>query len=163
MRCTYQSRLRVCNTLISVRYQGSDGRDIDLSGLAAIRSRKSTWGRRVLSTYIVAWFAIILQPCAVAGELDHDCPHCPPEISHETHHQQVKSDSNCEIGDRQNLESRSLKINPKDSTNMAAVAIVHESYTFDARNSGGQQLEDPSGFLVPSGPPLNVLHCVYLK
>jgi hypothetical protein len=107
--------------------------------------------------------AIILQPCAVAGDIEHDCPHCPPEISHVTHHQQVMSDSDCGIGDQQNLESRSLKTNPKDSTNMVPVAIVNESYTFDARISGSQTLLNPSGFLVPSGPPLNVLHCVYLK
>lgn len=33
----------------------------------------------MLGAVAVAWFAILLQPCAMALAVDdHDCPHCPP-------------------------------------------------------------------------------------
>jgi len=134
-----------------------------LNGLAAIRSRKNTWGRRVLATYVVAWMAIVLQPCVVAGEIEHDCPHCPPELSQESHHQEMKASSDCEIGGQQTLESTSQQFKLKDAAGWVPVALVHMPYDFGAGTTAHQPFARPSAFFAPGGPPLNVLHCVYLK
>ena len=130
-------------------------------GLATLRREKTTWGRRVLGTFVVAWLAIVLQPCAMAMGADSDpCPHCPPA---ETPPCETTITPDCGLDDQLTNESRSNPSKVKDVPDEPPVAIqpdLIQSAWIDPR---ARPLPPASHFFNPSGPPLNVLYCVYLK
>jgi hypothetical protein len=50
------------------------------------RSAPTRAARRLTGVLALLWLNLLLQPCAMAQESDHDCPHCPP-----AHHEQMAS------------------------------------------------------------------------
>ena len=130
--------------------------------LSAIRRQGISRGRHVLGLFVAAWMAIILQPCAVADETEHDCPHCPPEMTHEGH-QQALTSPDCEIGDQIALEARSLQ--PKlDDSFIQMPVFLGQAYDEIKLSPGSNHAVSKATIpIFPSGPPLNVLNCVYLK
>ena len=134
-----------------------------MKGLASIRKQRNVWGRHVLSICAVAWMAVILQPCAVAGQVEHECPHCPSELTHENHHREVTTDSDCVIGSQLSVKARSLQSKLDDLPYQPPVCVAQTAYCFDLSPVAPQQSTNAQPFLFPSGPPLNVLNCVYLK
>ena len=142
---------------------GSDNRDMEMNGLAIFRRHRTAWGRRVLSTFIVAWLAIILQPCAVAAGVEHECPHCPPGATHETSHFEVTASADCALSDQLNIESRSLQVKLEDTFNNVPVTVAPESHEIEKSASIAQRSPGSAVFLSLSRPSLNVLYCVYLK
>ena len=134
-----------------------------MKGLAAIRKQRDAWGRQVLSVCAVAWMAVILQPCAVAGQVEHECPHCPTELTHESHHREMTTGSDCVIGSQLSVEARSLKLKLDDLPYQTPVCFGEAAYHFHLPPAASQNSLDAQAILFPSGPPLNVLNCVYLK
>lgn len=134
-----------------------------MSGLAEFRRHRTTWGRRVLGTFVAAWLAMVLQPCAVAAGVDHDCPHCPPGENHEASHFEVSASADCVLGDQLSAETRSLQPKLKDTFDKVPVAAPTDARQFEEHASLNQRLPDPDVFLVPSGPSINILYCVHLK
>ena len=130
--------------------------------LSAIRKHGIRRGRHVLGLFVAAWIAIILQPCAVAGETEHDCPHCPPEMVHEGH-QQALTGPDCEIGDQIGLEARNLQPKLDDSFIQLPVFLGQAYDEVKLSQGSSHPLSRSSLPIYPGGPPLNVLNCVYLK
>lgn len=130
--------------------------------LSAIRRQGIRRGRHVLGLFVAAWMAIILQPCAVAGEVEHDCPHCPPEMVHEGHQESLTA-PDCEIGDQIAFEARNPQ--PKlDDLSAQVPVFLGQAYDEIKLSSGSNHPFLRTTLpIFPSGPPLNVLNCVYLK
>lgn len=132
-----------------------------MNALAIKKGRQNTWGRRVLSAFAAAWLALAMQPCAMAAEVDDsDCPHCPPS---ETPPCEVKLSPDCGPGDQIAGEVRGKPVKLKDVPNDVPVAIVPA--TFEPARYGHRPPPVLREYLLfnPSGPPRNVLFCVYLK
>ncbi|MCH9674365.1 MAG: hypothetical protein K0U93_23200 [Gammaproteobacteria bacterium] len=132
--------------------------------LTTLRQRRTTWGRRVLGVFAVAWLAVILQPCAMAMGVDeHDCPHCPPAETRETPPCETTNNPDCAFDDEINAEARSQQVKVKDSHHDLPMAIAPAAYDTLQLTFVSQPVPDTRLLLHPSGPPLHVLYCVYLK
>ena len=127
------------------------------------RQRAVGWGHRVLSTFIVAWMTIALQPCSMALEAEPDCPHCPPTEQRELPPCDVLTIQDCAVDDQLSAEPRSFKVKAKNSTSDLPVAIVPATNAVASPTALEQPAQTSSILLYPSGPPRNVLFCVYLK
>jgi hypothetical protein len=132
-----------------------------LNGLATFRHRKVCWSRRVLGAFAVAWLSMTLQSCAFAADVDSpDCPHCPQTGAP---HCELTLGPGCGCDEPLNVESRSVPAKLKDTSNDLPIVIWPVSFeTAAAARLMGPM---PGGAVVlnPSGPPRNVLFCVYLK
>jgi len=135
--------------------------------------RTGAWGHPVLGLFVAVWLNLALQPCAMALEVDHDCPHCPPAHEHEmaSHHGHGGSkaeapcasmQSQCGELDDVSLDGRTGQLKVKDVIELPvavtydlpapAVAVARQiRYSTGPPHNGGVS------------PPLNVLFCVYLK
>ncbi len=137
-----------------------------------------TWGRRVLSLFVVAWISAVMQPCLMAMEMDtpdeltmsaahslsdhveeHSCPHCPPSSPHGD--QMSVQSSDCgelpdyKKGDRfskQQLDNDWLPV-------FANAGYVHEVFV-PADVLSGREIPDST---YPGDPPINLRNCVFLK
>ena len=127
------------------------------------RQRAVGWGHRVLSALIVAWMTIALQPCSMALEAEPDCPHCPPTEQRELPPCDALTIQDCAVDDQLSAEPRSLKVKAKNSANDLPVAIVPSTSAIASLTVFEQPPPPGSILLYPSGPPRNVLFCVYLK
>ena len=134
-----------------------------MKGLSAIRRQGISRGRHILGMFLAAWMAVILQPCAVAGEIDHDCPHCPPEAIHEGHRNDAFSGADCVIGGPIGVEARSLQPKPDDLPPQMPIFLGQTFDEIDLWRGSARQFSSARPRTFPGGPPLNVLNCVYLK
>ena len=107
--------------------------------------------------------AVILQPCAVAGQVEHECPHCPTELTHENHHREVTTDSDCVIGSQLSVKARSLQSKLDDLPYQTPVCVGHTADCSDLSLVATEHYPNAQPFLFPRGPRINVLNCVYLK
>lgn len=120
--------------------------------------------RRTLSALLVLWLGLALQPCAMAlgggNGGNHDCPHCPPvESQHEAPCNDVAVDLTCDVGYQFNYDGRSGESKGKDAPVATVVAPADGIPVPDSC-----ALPRPSSVpLYPGGPPLHVLHCIYLN
>lgn len=134
-----------------------------MKGLSAIRRQGVTRGRHVLGIFLAAWLAIILQPCAVAGEFEHECPHCPPEMMHEGHQGELLNSTDCVIGGQIGFEARGLQPKSDDVSPQVPVFLAQTLNEIDLSPGSNLQFSNTRSHILSSGPPLNVLNCVYLK
>ena len=146
-----------------------------MSLLANIRQQQQTWARRALGLFVAVWLNLALQPCAMAMESmqDGDCAHCPPAQMHE-HDDMHKSmgqempcadaAADCSFSEDLNYDGRSGQLKLKDAQFDAPVAIAAREFALSYGISVDFQSR-PRYSTVHAGapPPLNVLHCVYLK
>ena len=129
-----------------------------------MQNQDKIWGRRVLGLIVVAWLAVIVQPCAMAMGVESDsCPHCPPQETAEKSPCEELAGEDCTTEDQVSADSRSsqskLKNNPTD-----LLAAIPTPPIASAKSAYATQcLPDAAAWLYPGGPPLNVLYCVYLK
>jgi len=135
-----------------------------MNGIAAIRKRQKRWTPRILGAWVVLWLVAAFQPCAMALGDHRMCPDCPAG----THEGEmgtamlVQSDS-CTAADctdmaRFDHDSRAWKAEP-----LKALALVPASWVPEQASAPCPRVYGPIPFEVPSGPPLNVRFCVYLK
>lgn len=144
----------------------------DLSHTGIFGKRTQPWNRRVLGLFAAVWLNLAIQPCAMALEQEHDCPHCPPAHEHEMamHHGSAEAkakppcasmQAQCGELDDFSVDGRSGQLKAKDVVDLTAI-LSHE-YTELADQSlwlargSTDPPDDPFG-----SPPLHVLHCVYL-
>jgi hypothetical protein len=99
----------------------------------------------------------------MAAEAEHDCPHCPPTEQRELPPCDEIFVQDCAIDDQLSAESRSLQIKAKDSPNDSPIAIAPSYCAVETPAVPTQAVPHIMAFLNPSGPPRNVLFCVYLK
>lgn len=92
---------------------------------------------------------------------DHDCPHCPAS---EVPPCETAITADCDLDELLNAESRNGQLKFKDSPNELPVAMLPTT-AIDVSWSIPRSLPIPDSpvHLKPSGPPRNVLFCVYLK
>jgi hypothetical protein len=136
-------------------------------------NRKNRGMRRdsALGLFAAVWFSLAVQPCAMALEADHDCPHCPPShdqemAMHHGHHEAeppcASLQAPCGDIDDASLDGRVGKLKAKHSADVP-VLITPDIADVTARLY--RQIYPPTGPPGPygNGPALNVLYCVYLK
>lgn len=102
---------------------------------------------------------------AMEVDTDHPCPHCPSGTSQERHSQdpQLGEVADCDDLDIVSNDIRAAGSKAKDSPEDAPI-LVHDAYFSNAPRliPGAYERELPS-LTYSSGPPLNLLYCVYLK
>ena len=139
---------------------------------ATRRESSASATRRLLGVLIALWINMVVQPCAMAAEAEHDCPHCPP-----AHHEQMAGhhghgaekharpcaalEAQCgDIGDI-SVESRgSAQPDDLDQPDALAARIIPEHAAVDrlvASRATGPPL------LLSGTPPIYILNCAYLK
>ncbi|MEE9142301.1 MAG: hypothetical protein V3U59_06280 [Gammaproteobacteria bacterium] len=128
--------------------------------MAAIRRHQTAWAGRTLGVFVVAWFTMALQPCAMAfgGEHESDCPHCPP-----THEMPCQAGAaNCDATEDYNYDGRTPQIKVKDLASVVAVAITttQTEPVLHSCNTVSSVLDVARH---PGAPPLNVQYCVFLN
>jgi hypothetical protein len=134
-----------------------------LTGLAIPCRRRASWRRHVLGTFLLAWFAMVAQPCAMAAHVESDCPHCPSTETHDSRSCDDTITPDCALDYQLNSDSRSTQNKVKDSPNQLPVAIAPVPCAIARPALLTRSLPHSSVFLDPSGPPRNILFCVYLK
>ena len=150
-----------------------------MSLLANIRQRQQTWARRALGLFVAVWLNLALQPCAMALESiqDNDCPHCPPAQTHahdgmhdgmseSMGHEMpcASAAADCSFSEDLNHDARGDQLKLKDAHVDSPIAIASREFALPYGNPV-DFLPRPRYASVHTGapPPLNVLHCVYLK
>ena len=142
-----------------------------MSLIAYNRRSRGSLRDSALGLFAAVWFSLAVQPCAMAFETDHDCPHCPPAHEHEMamhhgHHQAESScaslQASCDDIDDASLDGRTGQLKVK---NAADVPVAITPYIADVTARTYRQMYPPTGPPGPhrNGPALNVLYCVYLK
>ena len=134
------------------------------------RTRTATG--RLLGVLGVFWLNLVVAPCAMAFGAEHDCPHCPPEMSdemaaHHGHHDDAASTgcdalmSDCDDTGSFTHEGRSAQPKLKDKAEPVSIAppafpeapLAVVGYVTTAADP-----PEPDGF----APPLHLLNCVFL-
>ena len=142
-----------------------------MSIAATIEKRSQPRNRRVLGLIAAVWLNLAVQPCAMALEQEHDCPHCPPahehemEMHHGSHEPQAESPCasmqvQCGEVDEFSVDGRS-KLKAKDLVDPTAILSHEYTELADRTPWKIQGSTDPPNCAFGS-PPLHVLHCVYL-
>ena len=158
-----------------------------MADLNTLRTNRHTWGRFVLSLFVVSWLSVSLQPCLMAMEsvadapmamesghsahtavedsldADADCGHCPPAACEVAMSCDVEMSSECQPDVRCSLDSRRTKLILKDVQYdlQPEIAATIATTTFAGHKTV------PSGMRVTAyvpgyQPPLNLLNCIYL-
>jgi hypothetical protein len=125
------------------------------------RHKSHTLIRAVLALFVTVWLNMALQPCLMAaepampdGHSPGDCVHCPQTGD-------VADDDNCGYVDSYDFDGRLPSLDFDHQTAVLVSTILwDELLPVSGRPT-------PTGTVAtrgpPTGPPLNVLHCVYLK
>lgn len=128
---------------------------------------------RILGLFTAVWLNLALQPCAMALEQDHDCPHCPPaheqEMAGHHGHGAAADEAPCAsmqapCGDLEDvsLDGRGGQLKVKDVVE-APVAITGDLVEPFADICSYAYSSTDLPLLKGQSPPLHVLNCVYLK
>ena len=110
----------------------------------------------------MAWLSIALQGCSMAEAAEHDCPACPPEHAQPEMPCDVEP-APCAYLDGRDFDSRTSQSRIEDaSLEMPAVLVLTlPDFSLAAKNNA-IPIPDTSSYPgIP--PPLNLLHCVFLK
>lgn len=110
---------------------------------------------------------LAFQPCVMAMDVDtdHPCPHCPTGATQMQHHQdpQLQKVADCDYVDIYSHDSRTAQSKAKDTLDNLPV-VVDSAFSFDVPRfvADAYKRASPSA-RHSSGPPLNILYCIYLK
>lgn len=157
-----------------------------MADLNTLRTYRHTWGRFVLSVFVVSWLGVSLQPCLMAmesgaamdmdsGHSAHvmhdgetsdagaDCSHCPPAACQAVDSCGVAMSSSCQPDVQCSQDKRRVKVVLEDAPPDLPPGIVPPivAAPLDAHRTV------PPGIglvaCVPGyQPPLNLLNCVFL-
>jgi hypothetical protein len=161
-----------------------------LADLNIFRAHRHTWGRLILSVFVVSWLSISLQPCLMAMEseantamaldsghsahashsadvaspdADEDCGHCPPAACEAAMSCDVEMSSECRPDAQCSLDGRRAKLTLKDAQFDFPIGIAPAvaNAPFADHN-----IMLPGIRVVAHAPgyqpPLNLFNCVYL-
>ena len=131
----------------------------------ATRRRKTTLGRYVLSAFVLVWLNMALQPCVMAmgSEPEPDCAHCPPAHSQEAPPCDVEVAPGCDYDSELNFDARTIRLEPNDAPTELPAAITSTALEWPEASGIACPRPRPPTLADPSGPPLNIRFCVYLK
>jgi hypothetical protein len=144
-----------------------------LADLDTLRTHKHTWGRFVLSLFVVSWLSVSLQPClmamesdagaAASADADADCGHCPPVACEAVMSCDVEMSAECQTDVQCSLDNRRDKLPLNDAQFDIPVSItpaIADDQLADHKIAapGIHVLAYAPGYQ----PPLNLLNCVYL-
>lgn len=129
---------------------------------------------KLLSTLLVLWANLALQPCAIAAGSDHDCPHCPPAqdesmSAHHGHHGQMEAAQPCATMQPDCCDQEATSVGPRGADlKVKGLADQPALITEIAPWLDTRSIDRPvsaTGPPVPiaTSPPIHVLNCVYLK
>ena len=136
-------------------------------------TRTRGWGHPVLGLFAAVWLNLALQPCAMAMEADHDCPHCPPAHEHEMSahhgHGEPKAEAACatmeapcgELDDV-SFDGRTGQLKVKDAVELP-VAIVHDPAAATVTIAETCNYATGPPIYADGSPPRHILFCVFLK
>ena len=121
---------------------------------------------------VALWLNLSFTPCAMAFEVQHDCPHRPQTVEHEMagHHDHAvarsaqpcaETASKCCDVETATVDSRGVKPLPGDGPNLDAVPP--HGYELLIPRVTAYVGDSPHPPDAPGrNTPLHVLHCVYL-
>jgi hypothetical protein len=129
--------------------------------------------RNVLGLLAIVWINMAVLPCAMAFQVEDDCPHCPPAEQHEMAAHQghgkatakppcATSQPDCCDVVAASIDTRGGQLEFKPASELALVTTpaVANVPARAARHVGPRS--DPPD-ICGSSPPLHVLFCIYLK
>lgn len=82
---------------------------------------------------------------------------------HEGHHEEAVSDTDCAIGGQIGYETRNPQPKLDDVSSHVVVFLGQVLDNIDLTLGSHHRFSSTKSHAFPSGPPLNVLNCVYLK
>lgn len=144
------------------------------------RYQRRPWARIALAAFLIAWLNLSVQPCLMAMEsptgptteighsshsshsIDEDCVHRPPAMDDGCDACATSVASACGITPDLNFDARSKLPKFKSASTFVLITESSPTVEFVLRNDLARSL-DPANLSYPSGPPLNVRHCVFLK
>jgi hypothetical protein len=111
--------------------------------------------------------SLAFQPCAMAMDMDtdHPCPHCPAKTGEKQHHQrsQLNVVADCDYVDIYSYDNRTSQ-SKADGSPQALPILVDSVFSLDLPGFVSEVYERASPLADhSSGPPLNILYCIYLK
>lgn len=142
--------------------------------------QRRPWARIALATFLVAWLNLAVQPCLMAMELSAEtatemgdsshsshsngqhCGDCPPAMSDGHNACATSAASACGIIPKLNLDARSKLPKFKDASTFVLITELSPTFKFVLGNDPSGS-PDPVNLIYPSGPRLNVRHCVFLE
>lgn len=138
-------------------------------------SGRSTVSRRVVACLLAAWLGLGLQPCAIAADSAHDCPHCPPEDApqmpaHHGHHAATTAGEESGCASMQTdccdaavagVDARTGKLALKQGGEPPALVAPPVPVVAAVPWRLNQTTVDPPDAPLPSRP-LHIVYCVYL-
>ncbi len=155
-----------------------------------MRTYRHTWGRLILSVFVLSWMSVLSLPCVMAMEsnagvnmamesghaahamnhgdattpdVDTDCGHCPPAACEAVTSCDVEMSSGCQRDVECSLDSRRAKLILKDAQYDIPMGIAAPIAMSPFVN---HKIVAPGNFSVACLPgnqsPLNLLNCVYL-
>jgi hypothetical protein len=166
-----------------------DGRH--LADLSTLRRRRNTWGRTILSVFVLSWLSVAVQPCLMAMESDAgilvesghsahvmhdghtanpdnveaglDCEHCPPSACESSASCDIVMSSDCQPDVQCSLNNRRTDCSIQDAPTDPPddITQVVDVAAFADMRKLPTGIEFLS-FIPGDQPPLNLLNCVYL-
>ena len=143
-----------------------------MSAIATLRHTPTGKVRRLLGVLCVLWFNMAVQPCAMAGADEHDCPHCPTE-HHETMaghhgHEPEEPQVSCAALEAQCGDYGDISIDARgqvklDDGGQPVVAIVDSSPPPQLVRQPVADCATGPPLLSGASPSLHLLNCVFLK
>jgi hypothetical protein len=125
------------------------------------RHKSHTLIRAVLALFVTVWLNMALQPCLMAAELampdghsTGNCVHCPQKGD-------VADDENCAYVGSYDFDGRLPSLDFDHQTAVLVSTILWDELLPVSGWPTPTRTVATRG--PPTGPPLNVLHCVYLK
>jgi hypothetical protein len=136
----------------------------------SLRNRLYSAPRRVFGVFVLCGLNLVITPCAMALQMDQDCPHAPQVVDlaagHHSHHDATAATHNCKTLQANccdiaaaSLDTRGglFKITP-DHFAVATTDLPWHTNDVSSARLVTVHPPDPVGF----SPPLHKLYCVYL-
>ena len=166
-----------------------DGRH--LADLSTLRRRRNTWGRTILSVFVLSWLSVAVQPCLMAmesgagkhvdsshsahvvhdahtvnpdnAEAGLDCDHCPPAACESAASWDIAMSSACQPDVQSSPNNRRTECSLQDAPTEPPNDIIQvvDVAAFAEARKLPIGVELVS-FVPGYQPPLNLLNCVYL-
>ena len=137
--------------------------------ISIIRQKRARTGvRSTFGLVLVAMLGLAFQPCVMAMDVDtdHPCPHCPTGATQMQHHQdpQLEKVADCDYVDIYSHDSRSAQSKADGSLEDLPI-LVDNVFSLDVPGFVPDDAYERASPLADhsSGPPLNILYCIYLK
>ena len=144
------------------------------------RYQRRPWARIALAAFIVAWLNLAVQPCLMAMESPteptteisnsyhsshsngQDRDSCPPAMGNGHHACATSVAAACGIAPDFDFDAGSKLRKFKNASTFVLITELSPTFEFFPRNVPVRS-PDRANVSYPSGPPLNVRHCVFLK